>query len=85
MIAGFDYSVSAGLYYYKSRPTRAGKVTYRRFGSAAEAIGFAIEELGPTALQYASLEVDEDRFERDEIRRLYDDPAYPRARKTAAA
>jgi hypothetical protein len=46
-------------------------VIYRRFPSAVEAIRFAIEELSPDKLTRTVLEVDESRFDCDQIRELY--------------
>jgi hypothetical protein len=77
---GFDYSAPAELF-----PTRSRKgsrpMAYRRFAKAADAIRFAIEELSPTHLLGAHLEVEEARFDRDGIRRLYDSEDYPLARR----
>ena len=56
---------------------------YRRFALAAEAIRFAIEELGQEHLAGVYLEVDEERFDSTEIRRLYDSTDYPLARQPA--
>ena len=53
---------------------------YRRFAKAADAIRFAIEELSPELLIGAHLEVNEERFSCDEIRRLYEDAEYPLVR-----
>ena len=58
---------------------------YRHFDTAAETIGFAVEALDVAALQQASLEGAEERFERSEIRRLYDAADYPLSRNNAAA
>ncbi len=81
---GFDYSAPAELF-----PTRSRKgsrpMAYRRFAKAAEAIRFAIEELSPTHLLGAHLEVEEARFDRDGIRRLYDSEDYPLARRDPPA
>lgn len=79
----FDYAASAELFF--GVPARNRKMTYRRFDSATEAIAFAIEELEPASLNFATLEVDEVRFDRHAIRRLYDDPEYPRLREKADA
>jgi len=79
---GFDYSAPAELF-----PTRSRKgnrpMGYRRFAKAAEAIRFAIEELSPDLLIGAHLEVEEQRFDCDGIRRLYENDAYPLARRIA--
>jgi hypothetical protein len=79
----FDYAASAELFF--GAPARSRKMTYRRFDTAADAIAFAIEELDPASLNFATLEVDEVRFDRQAIRRLYEDPAYPRLREKAVA
>ena len=76
--AGFDYSVAAELFPTRSRKSR-GK--YRRFARAADAIRFAVEELSPELLLGAYLEVDEKRFGKNGIRRLYDSDCYPLARR----
>ena len=81
---GFDYSAPAELF-----PARGGKgnrpIGYRRFAKAAEAIRFAIEELSPVHLIGAQLEVEEERFDCDGIRRLYESAKYPFARHAAAS
>jgi hypothetical protein len=79
-LPSFDYQASAELFPSdRKKPRRP--TGYRRFRTAAEAIRYAIEELPAEYLVGAVLEVNEDRYEADEIRRLYDDPAYPLARK----
>jgi hypothetical protein len=60
------------------------KFKYRRFGTAAEAIQFAMENISRDALSGACLEVDEMRFSCVEIRSLYDSVAYPLDRRDAA-
>jgi hypothetical protein len=83
-MARFDYDAPAELF-----PSRSHKgnrpAGYRRFDRAAEAIRFAVEEMPPTLLVGAILEVDEERFDGDAIRKLYDSVDYPLERKRAKA
>ena len=81
--AGFDYGSPAELFPSRSRKGR-GRVTYKRFDTAAEALRFAVEEMPAPALLGAYLEVDEARFGVQEIRFLYDSAAYPLKRAATA-
>ncbi len=47
-------------------------------------VRFAIEELPQQLLLGACLEVEEERFDRNEMRRLYDSTDFPLARRAAA-
>jgi len=89
-MAAFDYSTvaelfptrsEAQLFPSRSRRRRRQPVGYGRFARAADAIRFAIEELPPELLPDARLEVDEEIFDRDGIRRLYESDQYPLARR----
>jgi hypothetical protein len=73
---GFDYNAPAELYPSRIKKGR-GRVTYKRFNTAAEALRFAIEEIPPAVLLGAYLEVEEARFGVQEIRFLYDSAGYP--------
>jgi hypothetical protein len=57
---------------------------YARFARAADAIRFAIEELPPEHLLAVQLKVAEERFDGDEIRRLYESVEYPLARRAVS-
>jgi hypothetical protein len=54
---------------------------FGRFARAADAIRFAIEELPPELLLAAQLKVAEERFNCEEIRRLYESVEYPLIRR----
>ena len=77
----FDYSAEAELYPSRAKGSRRQPVGYKRFDHASEAIRFAIEELPDEALVGAYLEIGEERFNGQEIQRLYDRPDYPLERR----
>jgi hypothetical protein len=81
-MSAFDYNAEAEL--FPSRGARRQPVGYKRFTRAADAIRFAIEELPAQALAGAWLEVDEERFDAAEIRRLYDHTDFPLERSADA-
>jgi hypothetical protein len=80
----FDYSVEAELFPARNRKYGRRPVRYRRFARAADAVRFAIEELPPELLFGAFLEVNEERYGGDEIRRLYDSADFALIRRAAA-
>ena len=66
----FDYTSPAELFLARRR----GRHTdYRRFPTTAEAIHYAVEELRSRRSLSAWMQVGEDRFNKDEINRLYDE------------
>lgn len=84
-MATFDFSDEAELYPSRARASRRQPVGYKRFAHAADAIKFAIEELPPEALVGAYLEVGEERFDGQDIRRLYEREDYPLQRRKPEA
>jgi hypothetical protein len=62
----------------RSRSVYRNALAYRRFGSGAEAVRFAIEELPPGGLAATVLVVNGDRHEPPAIRALYESADYPR-------
>jgi hypothetical protein len=76
----FDYASEAELFSPRSRTSKP-RACYQRFARAADAVRFAIEELPPELLLGTYLEVEEERFDRDGIRLLYDNAAYPLVRR----
>jgi hypothetical protein len=79
----FNYNAAAELFPTRKRMPRRQPLGYRRFPKAALAIRFAIEDLPAELLIGAFLEVDEQRYNSDEIRRLYERDDYPLARRRA--
>lgn len=79
----FDYNAEAELFPTRKRQPRRQPLGYRRFAQAAQAIRFAIEDLPPELLIGAFLEVDEQRYSGEEIRRLYERADYPLPRAGA--
>jgi hypothetical protein len=84
-MASFNYGAEAELFPGLARASRRRPVGYRRFASAAEALRFAIEELPPESLAGAALEVGDERFDSRDIRRLYEAPDFPLARRERKA
>ena len=71
----FDYSAPAELFLAKR--TKSRRENYRRFATAAEAIRYAVETLPTPRAFGAWLEVGDERFNSNEIQRLYEAGDYP--------
>ena len=76
----FDYTGGAGLYAGKSKAGISGP-RYRRFEAAAEALRFAVEDMPNSQQRGSMMEIDETRFDQNQIRALYDAPDYPLSRR----
>jgi hypothetical protein len=75
----FDYDSPAELFVPKRKGTggRRSPMGYRRFATAAEAIRFAVEEFPVVRTLGVRMQVGEQRFDSDEIYRLYESNDYP--------
>jgi hypothetical protein len=69
----FNYNAPAELYLSRRRR----HTDYRRFATAAEAIHYAVEELSTGRSLSAWMLVGDERFNKNEINRLYDEDDYP--------
>jgi hypothetical protein len=80
-IMTFDYGSPAELFMAKRRGGARQQLGYRRFATAAEAIRFAIEEFPAIRALGAWMQVGDQRFDSEEIHRLYESDEYPLPRK----
>lgn len=75
----YDYDVPAGLFVRK-----ASRLRYQAFDRVALAVQHANENLTDRQLLSCTMEVDDRRFDADDIRRLYFAPGYPFVRRAGA-
>jgi hypothetical protein len=73
----FDYTAPAELFAAQSR----SGLRYQRFTQAADAIRYAIEKLPPKVFAASSIQVDDERYNSEQIRALYDSEHYPLKRR----
>ena len=78
----FDYCVPAELFVGKHKGARRQRLGYRRFPSAAEAIRFAVEDFPAVRTLGAWMQVGDERYDSDDIHRLYESGDYPLPRRT---
>jgi hypothetical protein len=81
MMMKFDYDTPAELFMAKRKGGARQPLGYRRFASAAEAIRFAIEESPAVRTLGAWMQVGDERYDSDEIQRLYENEGYPLRRR----
>src|SRR5262249_52076448 len=79
----FDYAAAAELFLTKRSGGPRGRLGYRRFASAAEAIRFAIEEPPAARILGVFMQVGDLRYDADGIRLLYQRHDYPLERSRA--
>jgi hypothetical protein len=73
----FDYEASAELFAAQGH----SGIRYQRFPRAAEAIRYASEKHPTKALAATSLQVNDERYNATQIRKLYDEERYPLTRE----
>ena len=71
----FDYTAAAELFLAKR--TKSSGENYSRFATAAEAIRYAVEDLRTARAHGGWMQVGDERFNSDDIQRLYDDGDFP--------
>jgi hypothetical protein len=79
----FDYQIPAELFMAKRKGGARQPLGYRRFGTAAEAIRFAVEEFPAVRTLGAWLQIGDERYDADEIQKLYESDEFPLKRTTA--
>ncbi|MCA1458641.1 hypothetical protein I6F35_36670 [Bradyrhizobium sp. BRP22] len=77
----FNFNTAAELFPAAIRKKKRAGFAYRRFGTAAEAVRYAMEELPADSLNGAYLQVEEARFDQNGIRSLYESEAFPLPRR----
>src|SRR5258707_14297360 len=80
-MASFSFNTAAELFPAAIRKKKRAGFAYRRFGTAPEAVRFAIEELPADSLNGAYVRVDEARFDQRAIRTLHESQAFPLPRR----
>ena len=81
----FAYGESAELFMPKRKARARQPLGYRRFPTAAEAIRFAVEDFPAIATLGAWMQVGDERFDSDDIQRLYQSSDYPLRRRARRA
>jgi len=77
----FDYRLPAELFMAKRKGGPRQHLGYRRFGTAAEAIRYAVEDFPAIRTLGAWIQVGDERFDSEDIYRLYESEEYPLRRR----
>ena len=75
----FDYGSPAELFTAKRKGAPRKRLGYRRFATAAEALRFAVEDFPAIRTIGAWMQVGDERFDSNEIHRLYDSDEFSSA------
>jgi len=76
-----DYRLPAELFMAKRKGGARSRLISRRFATAAEAIRFAVEDFPAIRALGAWMQVGNQRFEGEEIHRLYQSHEFPLRRR----
>jgi len=79
----FDYGAPAELFMQKRNGRTRQPLGYRRFATAAEAICFVVEKFPAMRTLGAWMQVGDERFNGDDIHRLYESDDYPLPRRAS--
>lgn len=77
----FNYRSPAELFMANSKRGPRKRLNYRWFATAAEAIQFAVEDFPAVRTLGAWMQVADERFDFNDIHRLYEGEHYPLARR----
>ena len=78
---GFDYAEPAEVFGGSSWSRKSSTTSYRRFETSAEALRFVIEDLDEIARRSCIIEINEQRFNYIDARKLYESKGYPLPRE----
>jgi hypothetical protein len=78
----FDYGLPAELFIAKHKVRARPRLISRRFATAAEAIRFAVEDFPAIRALGARTQVGNERFDGNDIQRLYESHHFPLRRRT---
>ena len=77
----FDYGLPAELFMARRKSEPRSRRISRRFATAAEAIRFAVEEFPAIRALGAWMQVGKERFDGEDIHRLYESHQFPLRRR----